>query len=335
MPFYLGAVATLLLSFLLIKATDEIIVALKRISKKTGIQSFTVAAIFLALATSFPELSVGITSALSGVSSLSLGNIAGANIANISLILGLSGILAGTIKIKDFGLIDKDIPLTLFAGLAPFLLLWDRTLSRFDGLLLILLYGAYASGFFHHRFLEVGRAHQEGGAWQKIIREIKTGEGDVRTEFIRFFIALIVLLFSANFLIEVSTNFARDIGVPLILIGMLLVSVGTTFPEFLFSLRAIQRGAPSVLLGNLLGSVVVNSTLVLGLVALISPIVIPHRREYLLAASTFLLATLLFWLFSRTKHALYRLEAGILFFIYCLFVVLQLSGFDPLTSLIQ
>ena len=89
----------ILFSFVLIKSTDLVVVALRRIGKQTKTKVFALSAIILALGTSFPELFVGITSALEGAPNISLGDVTGSNIANIALVGALAALIAGRVRV--------------------------------------------------------------------------------------------------------------------------------------------------------------------------------------------------------------------------------------------
>jgi len=141
----------LLFSFLLIKATDILIVNLKGFSQATGLGQFAMTTFLLALATSLPELFVGITSALEGTPSLSLGNIIGSNIADLSLVIGGAALVGGTVGVHGIFL-RRDVFYAFLAGAAPMVLLFDKSLSRVDGLILLALYGFYNFWVFTERY---------------------------------------------------------------------------------------------------------------------------------------------------------------------------------------
>src|SRR3989304_4722563 len=97
-----GVIALLFFfTFILIKSADLTLESLKSLARKLNIHSFTISAVILAIATSLPELFVGITSAIEGSPQLSLGNVLGANIANLSLVVGLSTLVAGSVVIRE------------------------------------------------------------------------------------------------------------------------------------------------------------------------------------------------------------------------------------------
>src|SRR3989337_3206856 len=145
---------------ILIKSADIVVVSLRRLSMQTHTKTFILSAILLAMATSFPELFVGITSALEGSPALSFGNVLGANIANISLVAGLSAFFAGKVYVQG-GFLKKDVIIALIAGVLPLFLVLDKTLSRVDGMILLSVYGAYSSSLFRKRFMQIAKEQQE------------------------------------------------------------------------------------------------------------------------------------------------------------------------------
>ena len=110
-------------------------------------------------------------------------------------------------------------------------------------------------------------------------------------------------------------------------IGVIVVAIGTSLPELAFSFRSLSEHEPSMFFGNLLGSTIANSTLVLGTVALIRPIVLYNLSPYMVAVTSFIMIYLIFWYFIRTKHRLDRWEAGMLIIMYIIFVITELGNF--------
>lgn len=312
----------LILSFVLIKAADMVIVALRRISRETHTGVFALSAVILALGTSLPELFVGITSALERTSNLSLGVVIGSNIANIALIGGVAGVFAGRVSInKDY--LRQDVATAFLAGILPLFLILDRSLGKVDGLILISVYLAYALGFFKQRFEQIGRQHQEESFIYRFMRKFNQIESVRPKEFGRLFLGIALLLFTSDAIVKLSVNLASSFGVPIFVIGLIILAVGTSFPELVFSFRSLEDHEPSMFFGNLLGSVIANSTLIIGITALINPIRIEGIHEYYVASITFILVFLTFWLFIRSKHQLARWEAAILLVLYFIFAVVE------------
>lgn len=309
----------LFFSLLLIKATDILIVNLKAFSQATRMGEFVVTTMILALATSLPELFVGITSALEGQPNLSLGNVVGANIANLSLVTGGAALIGGSLAVYGVFL-RRDVFYAFLAGAAPMILLFDKQLSRVDGLILLTLYGFYNVWVLAERRKEMMEVEEEGMI-SRLLRRLN--HRGTKKELAWIFLGAALLLFSADMIVRLSTKLALTIYIPIFLIGLFLVSIGTTLPELAFGVKAVKEHKPSMVFGNLLGSIVANGTLIIGLVSLVSPIKIQAFEEYLLATMAFVVMFGLFYLFIRTKRKLERWEGAVLLGIYLVFILLE------------
>jgi cation:H+ antiporter len=312
----------IIFSVLLIKSADFVIVAIRRISRRTKTAVFTLSAILLALGTSFPELFVGITSALEEAPSLSLGVIIGSNIANISLIAGLTAFLVGKVYVHG-NFLKRDVWIALVAGILPIFLVIDGELGRVDGLVLLATYGAYASSFFRERFIQIGEEQREENFFYRFLRKFSHIDTEKTKEYGRLFLGIALLLFSADMIVRISGQLALAANIPVFVIGLIIVAVGTSLPELAFSLRSLEDHQPSMFFGNLLGSTIANSTLVIGIVGLINPIEVVAVNQYLIAAAAFLLIFVSFWHFISTKHRLDRWEASALLLLYFLFLIVE------------
>jgi len=309
-------------TFILIKSADHVVVALRHIAKLSHARLFVVSAILLALSTSLPELFVSTTSALEGVSSLSLGVVVGSNIANISLITGIAALTAGRVLVHG-EFLKRDVWISLVAGVLPILLVFDKRLSRVDGLILLTVYAAYATSFFKIRFREIAEFHLSDVFFHRLFRKVTHFKTTLRREYGRLFVSVAVLLFSADLVVRLSKTLAEAIGIPLFLIGLILLAVGTSLPELVFSLRLLTDGEPTMFFGNLLGSTIANSTLIVGLAAVINPFAVAASDEYVISAASFIVIYLTFWFFIRSKFRLERWEAGVLIILYFIFVALE------------
>jgi len=314
--FYL--VLIFFFAFLLVKATDILIVNFRSLSLKTKLGKFALTSLILGLATSLPELFVGLSSAFSNQSILSLGNIMGANIANLSLVLGGAALVVGLINIKE-GFIRRDIFYAFLAASAPMVLLFDKFLSRIDGLILLIFYVFYQVVIFGERRNVL--AKEKVNMVKRFLR--KVGQKETKKEIVWIFTGIILLLFSADILVKLSSKLAIIFNLPLLLVGLLIVAVGTTLPELVFSIRTLREGQKEMFFGNLLGSIVTNGTLVIGLVALISPFRIQAFSDYLLATMAFLIIFGMVFFFVKTKQRLERWEGAVLLIIYLLFIFLE------------
>jgi len=312
----------IIFALILIKAADMTIVAIRRIARDSKIGIFTISSIILALGTSFPELFVGVTSAIEASPNLSFGVVIGSNIANIALIGGVSALFTGRVLIRgDY--LKRDVWIAFLAGISPVLLIADGTLGRVDGLILLSVYMAYATGFFKKRFEEIGKEQQEEGFVYRFLRRFNHIESRKTKEFSRLFTGIALLLFSADVIVKLSTTLAEQAKIPLFLIGLFVIAIGTSLPEFAFSIRTLTDREPSMFFGNILGSIVANSTLIVGITSIIHPIQIQAFDLYLTSAIFFVLIFLTFWFFIRTKHRLDRWEALALLILYFAFFIVE------------
>lgn len=307
-------------SFVLIKSADFVIVALRRLSRqiKTGV--FALSAVILAIGTSFPELFVGVASAIEKSPNLTLGIVLGSNIANIALVAGLTAFIVGKVHVHG-GFLKRDVGIAFIAGLLPIGLVADGKLGRIDGLILLAVYGAYASSFFRQRYTQIAKEHRKESFFYRFLRKFNHINSVRTKELGRLFLGVALLLFSADMIVRFSSILAISAGIPVFVIGLVILAIGTSLPELAFSFRSLKDHEPSMFFGNLLGSTIANSTLVIGATSIIHPIEIMAMGEYLIAAIAFILIFLLFWLFIRSKHRLDRWEAGILLLFYITFVV--------------
>jgi cation:H+ antiporter len=310
-----------LFSYLLIKATDILLINLNALAARTKVGKFAITGLVLALATSLPEGFVGITSAIKGAPNLSLGNIIGANIANMSFVIGGAALISGSVNVYG-GFLTKDIFYTFMAGLAPLILLYDKSLSRVDGIILVLIYGFYQATVLkeQHRHVVEG----EENLIHRILRRLNSlNNNGTKRELGWIFLGVAILLFSADIIVRLSSKLALLLNVPVLVIGLILISLGTTLPEFVFGIKAVKNHQAGMVFGNLLGSIVANGTLIIGIVALVSPIKIMAFNEYLLATFVFMILSAAFYLFVRSKRKLERWEGGVLVLIYLAFVLIE------------
>ncbi len=313
------------LAFILIKAANLIVGQVEYFTRHARLRSFGVASIVAALSTSIPELIVAVTSAFSGKNALSLGNIMGSNIANISLVMGLAAVLGGVVK-GSGQFVKQEVFYGFLIGTIPSLLLLDGSLSRLDGFILIGMYVMYtikelaktaspkksASANTHKNIItRIGLVHRWANA--KAERHIALFIG-----------SMTVMIISAELLVRTASSLANLVHVPVFLVGLLVVSIGTTLPELAFEIEAIKKRESSLAFGNIIGSIVANSTLILGISATINPIVLTgDLRAYLFSVISFILVFIVFWRSVWTKHRLDRLEGAFLVLAYTAFVITQ------------
>lgn len=308
-------------SYLLIRATGWLTASLEQLSRITKLGQFAVTSLLLAFATSVPELVVGINAALEGRPNLSLGVILGSNIANLSLVVGGAAILGGTLSVAGEWL-KLDIFSVFLAGVLPLVLLFDGTLSRIDGIILILVYGLYNYGILKQR--PAAALPVRGRFALEILNRKNSGRNRSDRWLAQLFGSAALLMLAADMLVKIAVVLAQTLQAPVLVVGMFLIAVGAVLPELSVEARAIRQNKAGIVLGNLTGSIVVNSTLILGLVSLIHPVRLGEgMRSYLLAAAVFGVMFLLFWYFVKSKKKLERWEGAVLIAAYLIFALLE------------
>jgi len=317
--FGFDLVLVLFFSILLMKATDLMVGALNRLAKTTRLEKFGLTAFLVALSTSLPELMVGVTAAMAGNSILSLGNVLGSNIANLSLVIGGAALIGGGVGVVG-EFLKRDFFTAFLVGSLPLLLILDGELGRLDGWVLLVIYVVYNVTTLWNR-----RAYQpRRSLGHRIFRRLSSWDTD--KEILWLVGGTALLIFSADMLVRVAVRISTDLGAPVFLVGLFLVAVGTSLPELSFEIGAIRKKEVGMVYGNLLGSVVANATLVLGVTVLISPINIGKGLEsYLLATIMFVVVFGLFWLFAYSKKKLERWEGAVLLLVYIGFIFLEFA----------
>lgn len=295
-----------------------VVKSLTRLAISLKFSYFILGFILMAFATTIPELLVGITSSLDKAPSLSLGNVLGSNIANLGLILGLAAIFKGLSKGPKKGIeieskIIKDDVLYLVPLVClPLILLFDGGLSRLDGLILI--------GVFLLYLIKLIRERRE---FKAFLEEGQFLSG-VLTNFLIFCFSVFLLIISAKFVVDYGILLAKNFNLPLILIGLSVIALGTSLPELVFTLKAISKEKEEMALGDLVGACAINSTLILGTTALICPILNLDISSFLKASSFLLLILLIFILDIRTYDGLRWPTGAVLLFLYFAFLFSEL-----------
>ena len=300
---------------LLFWSGNFLIGALTRMARFLGWKEFVVAFFIMSFATSIPNLFVGVISALNKVPELSFGDIVGANIVDLSLVMGLAALISKAGLSAPSRTVQGSSIFTIAAALLPLILIQDGLLSRADGILLLIAFGIYLSWLFskRERFEKTYDGISEPFSLKFFFKNIFLTLGSV-----------LLLLISAQGIVKSAIFFADYLHLPLSLIGILIIGLGTSLPETSFVLHAARKSQDWLILGNLMGSVVITTTLVLGIVALIYPIQISDFSPYGIARVFLVMSALSFLFFVRTDHKITRKEAIFLLGIYISFVLVEI-----------
>jgi len=307
----------------LVKSTEIIVVAVRNLARRSRLGTFSVTAFILALATSLPELVVGITASIEGLPEVVLGNILGSNIADISLVIGGAAIAAGSLRVSGAAL-KRDIYMTFGAAILPVLLIADHVLSAADGLVLLVVYVFFVMTILRKHAREVGEQAMSESPMKRLLLTVSKRGG--RTDLLKFLLGVGFLVLSSHMVVQLAQDISLGLKLPILLVGLFLVAVGTSLPELVFEMKAVLAHQTSMAYGDLLGSIVANATLITGVSAVIHPIRLDNGlTPYYTAIGVFVLLYLLFILFGRSKSKLTRWEGMILLFVYFGFVVIELA----------
>lgn len=261
-------VAVLLASlFFLIKSADYFTEYSEKIGLAFGMSSFIVGATIVAIGTSLPELVSSLFALGAGETSFVVDNIIGSNIANALLILGISGIVAKTLKM-DTSLIDVDLPF-FFMSMALFgYFALDSTISLAEGIALL----AFFVIFIIYQIRQ--KPEKEDEDEMKDLTENKGRKKDIQKYVLIVIASIGVLSVSAKYLIDSILMLSELLNVTSSILTITVVAFGTSLPEILTSVAAVRRGNHGMAIGNVLGSNTFNLLLIAGIPALITPLTI-------------------------------------------------------------
>ena len=299
----------------LIYGADLLIAQSERIALKFGISEYVIGATLIAVGTSLPEMAASIAANYNGKADIAVANVIGSNILNITLVLASVFLMAKKIQpLRDF--FYKDSSWALFPIFIFLIMAIDKQFDRFDALLLIALMGAYIL-FLRNNGSEVLELEEDD------LEELeKSPFSWLRVSTILVF-GFILVIIGADFTIESASNIARSLGVSEWIIGIIMVSLGTSLPELIVSIVASIKGKADMAIGNIIGSNMANITIVLGSAALVKPIDI-DLSKYSFDIATMAVATIM--LVFITANKMYGKPAGIsLLIILLLFLKHTLS----------
>jgi cation:H+ antiporter len=285
----------------LIWGADVIIEQSERIALKFKIPEFIIGATLIALGTSLPEMAASIAASYNGKPDIAIANVIGSNILNITLVLSTVFIISKNINpARDF--FAKDSTWALVPVLVFILMIFDGKISRFDALLLLLLMGSYLLFLLQDaknipeldKLEELEEEIENHFSWMKVVPFLLLG--------------FLLVIVGAHFTVESASAIARTFGISECVIGIIMISLGTSLPELVVSVSAAVKGKVDMAIGNIIGSNMANTTVVLGAAALVNPMPI-NTSVYLFDIATMSIATLL--LVFLTANKLYTKSAGI------------------------
>lgn len=299
--------------FLLIKGADWFVSGASGIARLLRIPSVMIGLTVVAMGTSAPELSVSIAGALGGQSGISVGNVVGSNLFNLLCVGGISAMIRSIMI--DGVLLKRDIPISLIAAVLFFISAANGYISRWEGTLFLILFTAFL-GFMLKDAFHFRASSGPKSEMQEAIKPWKA------VSFVLF--GLLGVIWGGNLVVDSATAIALQFGLSESLIGLTIVALGTSLPEFVTSLVAAKKGENDIAMGNIIGSNIFNLGLVLGTAAVIRPMDV--ERAVTVDGIFLCIVTLVLLFFILRDKKLGRGRGTILFLLYLpylLYIILR------------
>lgn len=254
---------------LLVVGAETLVRGASRLAAAVGVSPLIIGLTVVAYGTSAPEMVVSAVSSLSGQADIAVGNVVGSNIFNVLFILGISALI--TPLVVSAQLVRLDVPIMIGASVLAILMGLDGKISSLDGLLLF----AGAVGYTLFLIYESRKKPESQAVEAEFSQEY--GDGRARSprawvvNFTLIIAGLGMLVLGSRWLVNGAVSIAQLLGVSELIIGLTIVSVGTSLPEVATSIIASIRGERDIAVGNVVGSNIFNLLAVLGVAGLTAP----------------------------------------------------------------
>lgn len=303
----INQLAIIIVSFIAIYfSSKEALKRIVRLAKHYRVGEIVISFIIIGIMSILPELSIGISAATENVPNFGLGVIIGSNVADMTIIIGIIAVIWGRIKIHKK--VTDQIKYFVFGITLPTLLLLDGSISQVEGGILL------ASFLFYITYVYFSNKKDN------VVN--KKQDINVVFELTILIISVAFLLICGNLITDAAKEISQILAIPIIFLGVVF-AIGTCLPELSVAMRASRDKHEDVGLGGIMGNVITDSTLSIGIVALIRPI----TPEYpILAISTGLFAIasfLILWYFVSRKNEVTRRNGAFLIVFYVIFLLVQ------------
>ena len=309
----------------LVKGADFFVEGSSSIAKKLKVPPIIIGLTIVAMGTSLPETAVSVTASLVQNNELAVSNVVGSNIFNLMFVIGVCSILTSIMVQK--ATVVRDIPLSL--GCALFLLvlgvsgLGDKagmTLGHADGVIFLIVFAGYI-------FTMVRSARKARAAGQKVeIEGVEECDNMKELSYGKSILFLIVgaaaIAFGGDLTVDTASRIAIELGMSQTLVGLTIVSIGTSLPELVTSVVAARKNEVDMAVGNAVGSNIFNILMVLGISSAISPVAL--IRENIIDIVLLMVFSVMVWIFAGTRKKIERKEGIIMvvvYLVYCAYII--------------
>lgn len=251
---------------LLVWSADRFVDGAVGVARYCGMSTLLIGMVVVGFGTSAPEMVVSAISAMDNAPELALGNAYGSNIANIALILGVTAVISPVIVIRKA--LKRDLPVLIAVTAMSVFLVSDGSISRLDGVILLLVFAGVMG------FNIVNEMRQKAVAGSAVADDAEKQDGEslsLGKSVLWLVLGLALLVGSSRALVWGAVEIARALGVSDLLIGLTIVAVGTSLPELASSIAAARKGENDLAFGNIIGSNLFNTLLVVGIASTIAP----------------------------------------------------------------
>lgn len=302
---------------LLVWSADRFVEGSAAAARHWGMSPLLIGMVIVGFGTSAPEMMVSALASAQGNPGIALGNAYGSNITNIALILGLTALIS-PIAIHS-QVFRKELPLLTGVSLFAAWQLIDGELSRTDATGLLAVF----AGTMLWSWRQAQRAHRDA-LGREMAHELREHAMPLRRALWRVVTGLLLLIASSRLLVWGAVEIAHALGVSDLIIGLTIVAVGTSLPELASSLVAARKGEHDIAVGNILGSNLFNTLVVVGIAGMIAPM--PVEPAILLRDMPVMLAlTVSLFVFCygfRGPHRISRFEGGLLLWAYAAYMAM-------------
>lgn len=297
--------------------SKSLVKTLVQVARYLNLREFIVGFFLMSFATSLPNLFVDINAAMQGFPQLAFGDVVGGNFIDLTLVMAIAVLFSRKSLSTKSDMVQKSAVFTVIIAILPLLLILDRNLSRVDGAILILSFAVYCFWMFSRQ-----------SNFQKVYNSQAKPKNMLNPFWLAKNIGKLVLLIglllvSSFIVIDTAQYFAKSFGSSLALVGILIVALGNCFPETYFSIISARKNEGWMVLGDLMGSVIVCATLVLGIVALVNPFIIEDFSPFLIARFFTILAVIFYLFFIKSDKKITKKEALMLLFLYIVFLLAE------------
>ena len=287
--------------FFLIKGADIFVEGSSSIARKFNVPPMVIGLTIVAMGTSAPEAAVSITSSIAGQNDMALANVVGSNFFNILIVLGVSCIIS-TLPVEK-NTIKKDTPFLLFVSGLLLIFSIDLNISRIEGFIFLAI--------FTYFLIDTVKTAKNSDSK---VEDVPSEDSPMFKTILLCILGIIGIVLGGDMVVKSASSIAKSLGMSDNLVGLTIVAIGTSLPEFVTSVVAVRKGENDIAIGNIIGSNIFNILFVLGLSTFINPISISMFA--LFDVIFMILITILLFIFIKSKNSLIKSQGFIFIGLY-------------------